>query len=129
MTNVFSNLIVGDINRAQHIYGEATPVLHGKIRRKKQTVYSKIVTFPYLFQYQRDTKPTSIQGHFYVNGLIFIHSRTGKTIYLGKITEIKSNNIVFQSTWGNEKKLWHKMFQYNGLPRRKQVQHQIISVN
>ena len=37
------NINVNDINRSEHINGEATPILQGKMRRKKPTVHSKIV--------------------------------------------------------------------------------------
>ena len=35
------NITVDDINRSEHIYGEATTILQGKLRRRKPTVHSK----------------------------------------------------------------------------------------
>ena len=36
------NITVYYIDRAEHIYGEATSILQGKMRRKKPTVHSKM---------------------------------------------------------------------------------------
>ena len=50
------SITVYDINISNNIYGEATPILQGKIRSRKPTVHLKIETFLHIFQYQRDTK-------------------------------------------------------------------------
>ena len=61
-TYVKNNLLLScnktlyDINRYTHINGKATPVLQGKMRRKKPTVHLKLRKYLQLFQYQRDTK-------------------------------------------------------------------------
>ena len=50
------NITVDDINRAADIYGEAKPIIRGKMSREKEIVHSKSKTNLYFFQYQRDTK-------------------------------------------------------------------------
>ena len=35
-----------EINRSEHVYGEATPLIQGEMRRKKPTVNSKIDKIP-----------------------------------------------------------------------------------
>ena len=36
------NITLDDINRAEHIYGEAPSILQGKMKRNEPTVHSKI---------------------------------------------------------------------------------------
>ena len=50
------NITVDEISIAEHIYGEATPILQGETRRKTSTVHLKIEKYIDLFQYQRDKK-------------------------------------------------------------------------
>ena len=66
-----------DINRAEHIYEEATPTIQGKMRRKKSTVHSKIEKKTFTSSSNRETKIyISIHGHFNITIFIFLHSKT-----------------------------------------------------
>ena len=49
-------------------------------------------------------KTTSIHGFFCVNGLILLHSKTGKSFSIRRITYIKMNNTIHQKSFEKNKK-------------------------
>ena len=72
-----------DINRAECIYGEENTILQDKIRIKKLTVHSKTkkITLPLLIS-ERHKNLQLYLDIFNVNGMIFLHTKTGKINFL-----------------------------------------------
>ena len=56
------NTTMDDINRAEHICGEAAPIIQGKKRRKKPTVHSKTDKMSLPLKISERHKPTPLHG-------------------------------------------------------------------
>ena len=76
------NITTDDINRAHTIYGEATSILQDKMMSKKPIVHSKTEKTFTSSNTRETQKHTPLHGFFYVNGLIFLHTRMGKINFL-----------------------------------------------
>ena len=90
------NINVDNINISENMYGLATPILQGKMRRKKPTVHSKYEKYLYLLQYQREKNLHIYMEFFYINDLILLHSKTGKTNLLSvkSLTSIGATSFI-----------------------------------
>ena len=71
-------------------------------------------------------KPASIHGKFYINGLIFLHSKIGEIIFLSVKSLSSKGTTPFIKALGGKKKIWYKRFQDNGILWRQQVQYKNI---
>ena len=90
---------MGDINRADHIYGESTPIIKGKMSINKPTVHLKLINAFTSSNIRETEKPAPLHGPFLRKLLdILTHSDRKNQFPLIKITDIKRSNIIHQIT-------------------------------
>ena len=100
-----------DTNRADHIYGEVTSIIQGKMSKMKPTARSNWEnTFTY--SNNRETKKhTSLHGFLKPYMVWYYYTLWYKNLFpLGKITDTKKRKIIHQRTWGYKNRIFYKRF-------------------